>query len=415
MSEVSEKLLLTKNACGGMRIASTRAKNHALELIRESLLDNLDVIIQKNDIDIQIGTEAGLSKALLDRLKLDAKRIRGIAGGLAEVQALPDPVGEVIETKKMENGLEIQKVRIPLGVIGMVYESRPNVTVDAAGLAIKSGNCILLRGGEEADHSNVILAKCIKDAIATSELPKGCVDLVETLDRSAVGEMLTANGYIDVLIPRGGHGLISRVLREATVPVIQTGEGNCHVYVDENADFNMALAIIENGKVQRPSVCNAIEKVLVHRSIADEFVPMLVEMLQHNSVTVKGCATTKKISDAIDLATPADWGLEYLALIIAIKVVDDWKGAVEHINQFGTKHSEVIVTNDYSTARSFVHAVDAAAAYVNASSRFTDGQQFGLGAEIGISTQNLHVRGPMGLRELTTNKFIIYGEGQIRE
>jgi glutamate-5-semialdehyde dehydrogenase len=415
LSEVSEKLLLTKNARDEMRTTSTKAKNCALELIRESLLDNLDTIVQENEIDLQNGMEAGLSRALLDRLKLDAKRIKGIAGGLDEVRALPDPIGEVIETKRTDNGLEIQKVRIPLGVIGMIYESRPNVTVDAAGLAIKSGNCILLRGGEEADHSNVILAKCIKDAIKISELPKGCVDLIETLDRAAVGEMLTANGFIDVLIPRGGHGLISRVVREATVPVIQTGEGNCHVYVDVNADFDMALAIIENGKVQRPSVCNAIEKVLIHRNIAHDFIPKLVEMLNRNLVLVKGCAETKKVCPDVAIATAEDWDTEYLALIIALKVVTDWKEAVQHINQHGTKHSEVIVTNDYRTSRRFVHSVDAAAAYVNASSRFTDGQQFGLGAEIGISTQNLHVRGPMGLRELTTNKFIVYGDGQTRE
>jgi len=403
-----------KEASRVLANTSTDIKDRALLNIAKKLEESLEEIISINNKDMEKGREDGLTKALLDRLALNEKRINGMAKGLREVAQLEDPVGEVMGIKRRPNGLEVGKVRVPLGVIGIIYEARPNVTVDVAGLCLKAGNAVLLRGGSEAFNSNRILTKIIQGAIVEVGLPKESVQLVGTTDREAVGVMFKMNDYLDVLIPRGGAGLIQRVVKESSVPVIQTGVGNCHVYVDASADLDMALKIVYNAKTDRPAVCNAAETLLVHKDIAVRFLPLIYKKFSENNVELRGCPEARKIIPDIKKATEDDWYEEYLDYIMAVKVVGNIDDAINHIYKYGSKHSESIVTSDYNDANKFLKEIDAAAVYVNASTRFTDGGQFGLGAEIGISTQKLHARGPMGLKELTSTKFIIRGNGQIR-
>ncbi|NTW04758.1 MAG: glutamate-5-semialdehyde dehydrogenase [Peptococcaceae bacterium] len=393
---------------------SASLKDSALLLMADSLVRETEKIIEANGIDVQRGIDKGLSKALVDRLLLNPQRIQDMAQGLKEVAALPDPVGEVDSMWQRPNGIQIGKIRVPMGVIGIIYEARPNVTVDAAGLCLKSGNAVLLRGSSEAINSNKIISKIIADAAFKAGLPRDIIQLVESTDREAVNVMLKANGIIDVLIPRGGAGLIRAVVENATVPVIETGVGNCHVYVDELADLKMAEDIVINSKCHRPGVCNAMETLLIHSSLADSFLPVVLDRLKGLGVELRGDERVKKYVGWVKDATEEDWYTEYLDMILAVKLVDSMDEAIEHIYTYGTKHSESIVTKDYSRAMRFLKEIDSSAVYVNASTRFTDGHQFGFGAEIGISTQKLHARGPMGLKELTTYKYIIYGNGQIR-
>ena len=394
---------------------STDIKNRALLNIARKLEESLGKIISINGKDMSAGRKAGLAKSLLNRLELNEKRINGMAKGLREVVQLEDPVGEVLGVKKRPNGLEIGRIRVPLGVIGIIYEARPNVTVDVAGLCLKAGNAVLLRGGSEAFKSNQVLTEIIQGAIVEEGLPGESVQLVQTTDRSAVEVMFKMNDYLDVLIPRGGAGLIQRVVKESSVPVIETGVGNCHVFVDSSADIDMAIRIVYNAKTDYPAVCNAAETLLVHKDIAEKFLPLIYKKFSENNVELRGCAASRKIIPDIKKATEDDWYEEYLDLIMAVKIVDSIDDAINHIYKYGSKHSESIVTSSYNDANKFLKEVDAAAIYVNASTRFTDGGEFGLGAEIGISTQKLHARGPMGLKELTSTKFIIRGSGQIRE
>jgi len=404
-----------KEASRVLANTSTDIKNKALLNIARKLEESLKKIISINAEDMSAGEKAGLAKALLNRLELNEKRINGMAKGLREVVQLEDPVGEVIGIKKRPNGLEVGKIRVPLGVIGIIYEARPNVTVDVAGLCLKAGNAVLLRGGSEAFNSNQVLTKIIQEAIVEEGLPGESVQLVGTTDRSAVEVMFKLNDYLDVLIPRGGVGLIKRVVQESSVPVIETGVGNCHVYVDSSADIDMALKIVYNAKTDYPAVCNAAETLLIHKDIAEKFLPVISKKFYENNVELRGCLLSRKIIPDIKEATEDDWYEEYLDYIMAVKIVDDIDDAINHIYKYGSKHSESIVTSSYNDANKFLKEVDAAAVYVNASTRFTDGGEFGMGAEIGISTQKLHARGPMGLKELTSTKFIIRGQGQIRE
>lgn len=405
---------MARQAARILASANTIQKNNALIKMAECLEKSAAEIIAANRLDLEAGREMGLTSSLLERLTLDEGRIAGMAEGLREISALPDPVGEVLEINRRPNGLEVGRIRTPMGVIGIIYESRPNVTADAVGLCLKSGNAILLRGGEEALHSNRVIARIIAEAAVSSGLPAGAIQLVDSPDRQLVIQMMQMNDYIDCLIPRGGAGLKKTVMANASVPYIMTGMGNCHVYIDEFADFNKARPIVINAKVQRPSVCNAIENLLVHQAVARDFLPLIAEELREAGVEIRGCQTSKAVVPWILEASAADWAEEYLDLIIAVKVVEDVDQAIEHINKYGTGHSEAIVSENYTNVRRFMRAVDAAAVYANASTRFTDGNEFGFGAEMGISTQKLHARGPMGLRELTTTKFIVYGDGQIR-
>lgn len=395
--------------------ASTGKKNDALIKISEELKNNIDLIIEKNNIDLENAEKNGMSKSMLDRLKLDEKRIEAIANACVNLSKLDDPVGEIVGGGVRPNGMKIEKVRVPMGVIGIIYEARPNVTVDAASLCLKSGNTVILRGGKEAFESNKILMSIMRDAVVKAGFSADIMQLVEDTSRETATEMMKLNGYIDVLIPRGGAGLISSVVKNATVPVIETGTGNCHLFVDESADLQMAVDILNNGKTQRPSVCNALESLLVHEKIADEFLPLAKAKLDENSVEFRGCERTKEIlGDCVIPATEDDYATEFLDYIISVKVVADVDEAVSHISEYTTGHSECIVTKSLENAEKFQMGIDAAAVYVNCSTRFTDGEEFGLGAEIGISTQKLHARGPMGLRELTTTKYLISGKGQIR-
>lgn len=403
-----------KDAAYELMNASTNDKNNALSKMAEKLLENCDYIIEENKKDIENAMAKGTSKAMLDRLSLDKKRIEGMANGLRQVVALADPVGEVLTMWKRPNGLQIGKQRVPMGVIGIIYEARPNVTCDAAGLCLKAGNAVILRGGSEAINSNKAVVKALVEGVKEAGLPESSIQLVEDTSREVATEMMKLNGYIDVLIPRGGAGLIQAVVKNATVPVIETGTGNCHVYVDETADLEMAKNIVLNAKTSRPAVCNAEEKLLVNEKIADKFVPMIISALKEKDVEIRGDEKVKSMADGIVEATEEDWGKEYLDFVIGVKVVKDIDEAIKHINKYGTGHSEAIVTKSYDNSQKFLQRVDAAAVYVNASTRFTDGEEFGFGAEIGISTQKLHARGPMGLNELTTTKYIIYGNGQIR-
>ena len=414
MSELIKKGQKAKAASYELMNAGTVKKNEALELMAQKLIAYKEEIIKENKKDLERAMEKGTSKAMLDRLSLDEGRIEGMANGLRKVAALEDPVGEVTGMWNRPNGLQIGKQRVPLGVIGIIYEARPNVTSDAAGLCLKSGNVVILRGGSEAINSNIAVVKALSEGIKEAGLPAECVQLVEDTSREVASEMMRLNDYIDVLIPRGGAGLIQAVVQNSTVPVIETGTGNCHVYVDSEADLEMAKNIVVNAKTSRPAVCNAEEKLLVNAAVAEEFIPVIVKALREKEVEIRGDERTMKIVADINEATEEDWGKEYTDYIISIKVVDTLEEAINHINKYGTGHSEAIVTKNYDNSRMFLQKVDAAAVYVNASTRFTDGEEFGFGAEIGISTQKLHARGPMGLNELTTNKYVIYGNGQIR-
>ncbi|MEA1961083.1 MAG: glutamate-5-semialdehyde dehydrogenase [Bacillota bacterium] len=403
-----------KKAARFLATASTHLKNEALLFMADQLETRASEIIAANEIDLQQGKEQGLTTALLDRLALNEERIRGIAQGIREIVALPDPVGELIDASKRPNGLDVSRIRTPIGVIGIIYESRPNVTADAAALCLKAGNAVLLRGGREAIHSNRVIARIISEVAVEAGIPDGAIQLVDSEDRAAATLMMKMHDYLDVLIPRGGKGLKKAVQENASVPVIMTGMGNCHIYVDEFADLEKAGPIVLNAKVQRPSVCNAAETLLVHEQVAEAFLPDMILQLQNAGVEIRGCERTHGIVSNIKEATPEDWDTEYLDLIIAVRVVKSMDEAIDHINQFGTGHSEAIVSENYSSVRQFLARVDAAAVYANASTRFTDGGVFGFGAEMGISTQKLHARGPMGLKELTTSKFVIYGDGHIR-
>ena len=403
-----------KEASYELGIASAGQKNQALTFMAEELVKAKDEIIKANEIDRQNAIKKGITEALLDRLSLDDSRIEAMAQGLLDIVKLQDPVGEVTNMWQMPNGLQIGQKRVPIGVLGIIYESRPNVTSDAAGLCLKSGNAVILRGASDAINSNKAVAKALVEGIKRSGLPQDCVQLLEDTSRETATEMMRLNDYIDVLIPRGGAGLIKSVVQNATVPVIETGTGNCHIFVDETADLEMAKAIVLNAKVQRPGVCNAAEKLLVHEAVANEFLPTIVKVLRENDVEVRGCEKAQSIVNDIKVIEEPEWHQEYLDLIIAVKVVKDVDEAIKHINKYNTGHSESIVTESYKNSQKFLQRVDAAAVYVNASTRFTDGGEFGFGGEIGISTQKLHARGPMGLKELTTTKYIIFGDGQIR-
>ena len=390
-------------------------KDAALLAIAKALRDNAQTIIAANDKDIANGKAAGLTDSLLDRLRLDESRIKGMADGVTQVAAQPDPIGRVLEGRTLKNGLQIEKVTVPMGVIGIIYEARPNVTSDAAALCLKAGSAVILRGGKEAIHSNTAIAQVMCDAIESAGLPRGCVGLVTDTTRQSATELMQLSDYLDVLIPRGGAGLIRSVVENAKVPVIETGVGNCHVYVDESADIQMAADIIFNAKTSRPSVCNAIETILVHQAVAEKALPAIKAALDKKNVELRGCERTRAIlGECVVPATENDYAVEFLDYILAVKVVDDLDAALDHLATYSTGHSECIVTSDYAAAQKFTACVDSAAVYVNASTRFTDGGEFGLGAEIGISTQKLHARGPMGLNELTSMKFIIKGSGQIR-
>ncbi|MFO7294907.1 MAG: glutamate-5-semialdehyde dehydrogenase [Caldicoprobacter sp.] len=415
MSEVLEKAKKARAAAIQLAKLSSSVKDRALEMMAQALEDQSDFIIQANKSDVEAAIQNGKPKAFIDRLTLNQKRIKDMADGIRVVKSLPDPVGETVAMWRRPNGLVIGQRRVPLGVIGIIYESRPNVTADAAGLCLKAGNAVILRGGSEAIQSNKAIVRVLAQAAYEAGIPEGAIQLIENTDRDSARQLMRLNGLVDVLIPRGGAGLIKAVVEEATVPVIQTGVGNCHVYVDGECDQDMAVKIVVNAKTQRPGVCNAAETLLVDKSIANEFLPKVVKALREKGVEIRGCEETLKIvSDAVP-ATPEDWDTEYLDYILAVKVVNGIDEAICHIQQHGTGHSEAIVTSNYFKAQKFLDEVDAAAVYVNASTRFTDGFEFGFGAEIGISTQKLHARGPMGLKELTTVKYVIYGNGQIRE
>lgn len=389
-------------------------KDRALYRIADAFRKESETIRKANEQDLAAAKQNGMSQSLLDRLTLTPQRLESMAQGVEEVTAQPDPVGLVLEGGRRPNGLMIEKITVPLGVIGMIYEARPNVTGDAAALCLKAGNAVILRGGKEAFHSNQAIANAMRAALAETGLPEDCVQLVQDVSRQSAIEMMELTGYLDVLIPRGGAGLIQSVVKNARVPVIETGVGNCHVYVDKKADLAMAASIIENAKTSRPSVCNAIETILVHKDVAEKALPLIAEKLAPHHVELRGCECTRQILPQAVPATEEDWKTEYLDYILAVKVVDSQEEAMAHIAAYGSGHSEAIVTDDYAAAETFLNTVDAAAVYVNASTRFTDGGQFGLGAEIGISTQKLHARGPMGLRQLTTTKFLVRGSGQIR-
>jgi len=407
--EIGQK---AKQAARQLAFASTEAKNNALILMSEALLKNEKEILQANSLDVKAAEEKGLKKSLVNRLKLTSASISQISQSLQEVVALRDPVGEG-EAWTRPNGLRIQQTHVPLGVVAMIYEARPNVTVDAAALCLKSGNVVILRGGSEALESNKVLARVIAEAAEESGLPSGCIQLITETNREWVQQLMRLNDYIDVIIPRGGAGLIQTVVQNATVPVIETGTGMCHAFVDRDADYEKALLIIINAKTQNPGVCNALETMLVDEGIAENFLPLIGEELKKKEVAIKGCPRTCEILPYAVPANEEDWVSEHLDLVLSVKVVPGLDGALDHIYQYSTKHSETIITENYSKSQRFLKEIDAAAVYVNASTRFTDGGRFGFGAEIGISTQKLHARGPMGLRELTTIKYMIYGDGQI--
>lgn len=414
MKELNEKGALAKAAAARLALFSSDQKNAALEHIAKALCENADYIIEQNNIDMENGRQNNMKDTLLDRLKLDRTRIEGMAEGIRQIAALPDPIGETVEQFVRPNGLEIGKKRVPLGVIGIIYEARPNVTADAAALCVKAGNAVILRGGKEAKNSNLAIVKIMQQAGTAAGLPDGSILLVEDTSRDSALALMKLNEYLDVIIPRGGAGLIRSVVENATVPAIETGTGNCHVYVDADANLKMAKEIVMNAKTSRPGVCNAEEKLLVHRSVAEKFLPDMLKSLAEAGVEIRGDETVRSIYPKAIAATEDDWGTEYLDMIIGVKVVDSIDEAISHINKYNSRHSEAIVTENYQNSRRFLNEIDASAVYVNASTRFTDGFEFGLGAEIGISTQKIHARGPMGLKELTTTKYVVYGNGQIR-
>ena len=408
--------LAARHAERVLAVAGTAQKNRALEAMARALKERESAILAENQKDLAAARESGMKASLLDRLALSPQRIDGIVEGVRQVAALPDPIGCVTRMEKRPNGLVIGKRRVPLGVIGIIYEARPNVTVDAAALCLKSGNAVILRGGKEAFRSNKAFVAVMRDALEAAGLPRDCVALVEDTSRASAQELMGLTGYLDVLIPRGGAGLIRTVVENAKVPVIETGVGVCHVYVDGEADLDMGARIIYNAKTSRPSVCNAAECLLVHAQAAEAFLPKAKALLDQKNVELRGCPRTCAIlGEGVQPACEADWDTEFGDYILAVKVVKDAGEAIDFINAHGSGHSEAIVTNNYFTAQRFLDQVDAAAVYVNASTRFTDGFEFGLGAEIGISTQKMHARGPMGLEELTSSKYIVYGTGQVRE
>ena len=414
---------MTLNEIGGQARAvsrilnslGSREKNIGLEEAARALLEGEDEILAANEADYEMARQKGMSQGLLDRLRLTPARVQSMADGLLKVASLEDPVGEVISMKLRPNGLKIGQKRVPLGVIGMIYEARPNVTADAFGLCFKSGNAVILKGGSDAGESNKAIVRWIRTGLVRAGLPEDAVQLIEDASRETTRELMRLNQYVDVLIPRGGKGLIKAVVNQSTIPVIETGTGNCHIYVDESADLNMAVDIIMNAKTQRVGVCNACESLLVNANIKDVLLPVLANRLKEKHVQMRADKEAMTLMPGAVAATEEDWGTEYLDYILSIKVVYSVDEAIAHINRYNTGHSEAIITNDYTNAQKFLDEVDAAAVYVNASTRFTDGFEFGYGAEIGISTQKLHARGPMGLLALTTTKYIIYGNGQIRQ
>lgn len=414
-AEITKKARAAKEAAAKLAILSTDTKNNALLKMAAILEKRSDIILAANEKDLEEARAKGLKRSYLDRLMLDENRIRKMAKGLEETAALPDPIGEGDFLTVRPNGLEIRRVRVPIGVIGIIYEARPNVTADAAALCLKSGNAAILRGGSEAIRSNTVIASLLAEAAYKSGVPEGAVQFVEFTDRDAVDVMGNLPDFINLIIPRGGAGLIRRVIETSVVPVIETGTGVCHTFVDESADFDMAVNIAVNAKTSHPSVCNAMETLLVHEKIAAEFLPLLAEKMQQKNVELRGCEKSRAVCPDMIEATEEDWQTEYGDLILAVKTVPDTGAAIEHINRYNTGHSDAIVTKNLDNARRFQKEVDAAAVYVNTSTRFTDGFEFGFGAEIGISTQKLHARGPMGLKELTSTKYLICGDGQIRK
>lgn len=412
---VQAKAQAAKQAAAKLAVTSTAVKNAALLAMAAALEAQQSEILAANERDMTAAAAKGMKSSMLDRLKLTAERISGMADGLRQVAGLADPVGNVIDGKTLPNGLHITKIRVPLGVIGIIYEARPNVTADAAGLCLKSGNAVILKGGSEAMESNKTVAVILAQAAEGAGIPAGSIQFIDTSDRQAVQDLIHMNGLVDVVIPRGGAGLIQAVVRNASVPVIETGAGVCHTYVDKDADVEMAMKIAFNAKVQRPSVCNAMETLLVHKDIADKFLPMMLMMYNSSAVEIRGDEAVQEYSGQVHPATEEDWSTEYGDLRLSVKIVDSIEEAMAHIAKYGTGHSECIVTDNYQAAQLFQYTVDAAAVYVNASTRFTDGNEFGFGAEIGISTQKLHARGPMALPELTSTKYLINGNGQVRK
>lgn len=412
---VKAKAQAAKQAAAKLAVTSTAVKNAALLAMAAALEAQQSEILAANERDMTVAAAKGMKSSMLDRLKLTAERISGMADGLRQVAGLADPVGNVIDGKTLPNGLHITKIRVPLGVIGIIYEARPNVTADAAGLCLKSGNAVILKGGSEAMESNKTVAAILAQAAEGAGIPAGSIQFIDTSDRQAVQDLIHMNGLVDVVIPRGGAGLIQAVVRNASVPVIETGAGVCHTYVDKDANVEMAMKIAFNAKVQRPSVCNAMETLLVHKDIADKFLPMMLMMYNSSAVEIRGDEAVQEYSGQVHPATEEDWSTEYGDLRLSVKIVDSIEEAMAHIAKYGTGHSECIVTDNYQAAQLFQYTVDAAAVYVNASTRFTDGNEFGFGAEIGISTQKLHARGPMALPELTSTKYLINGNGQVRK
>ncbi|WP_304077735.1 glutamate-5-semialdehyde dehydrogenase [Phascolarctobacterium succinatutens] len=412
---VKAKAQAAKQAAAKLAVTSTAVKNAALLAMAAALETQQAEILAANELDMTAAAAKGMKSSMLDRLKLTAERISGMADGLRQVAVLADPVGNVIDGKTLPNGLHITKIRVPLGVIGIIYEARPNVTADAAGLCLKSGNAVILKGGSEAMESNKTVAAILAQAAEGAGIPAGSIQFIDTSDRQAVQDLIHMNGLVDVVIPRGGAGLIQAVVRNASVPVIETGAGVCHTYVDKDANVEMAMKIAFNAKVQRPSVCNAMETLLVHKDIADKFLPMMLMMYNSSAVEIRGDKAVQEYSGQVHPATEEDWSTEYGDLRLSVKIVDSIEEAMAHIAKYGTGHSECIVTDNYQAAQLFQYTVDAAAVYVNASTRFTDGNEFGFGAEIGISTQKLHARGPMALPELTSTKYLINGNGQVRK
>ena len=412
---VKAKAQAAKQAAAKLAVTSTAVKNAALLVMAAALEAQQSEILAANERDMTAAAAKGMKSSMLDRLKLTAERISGMADGLRQVAGLADPVGNVIDGKTLPNGLHVTKIRVPLGVIGIIYEARPNVTADAAGLCLKSGNAVILKGGSEAMESNKTVAAILAQAAEGAGIPAGSIQFIDTSDRQAVQDLIHMNGLVDVVIPRGGAGLIQAVVRNASVPVIETGAGVCHTYVDKDANVEMAMKIAFNAKVQRPSVCNAMETLLVHKDIADKFLPMMLMMYNSSAVEIRGDEAVQEYSGQVHPVTEEDWSTEYGDLRLSVKIVDSIEDAMAHIAKYGTGHSECIVTDNYQAAQLFQYTVDAAAVYVNASTRFTDGNEFGFGAEIGISTQKLHARGPMALPELTSTKYLINGNGQVRK
>ncbi len=414
MNSLNDLGIKAKKAAKALNLADSELKNRALTAIAEALKANCKEIIEANGKDIAAAKENGMTAAMLDRLSLDEKRISAMAEGVLALCELSDPVGLTIEECVRPNGIRIKKVSVPMGVIGIIYEARPNVTSDAAAISLKAGSAVILRGGKEAFNSNLKTVEIMRKAVLGVGLPEDCIQLVTDTSRKSAADLMTLNGYLDVLIPRGGAGLIKAAVENSTVPVIETGTGNCHAFVDESADLDMASEIVFNGKVQRPSVCNALESLLVHKNIYKKALPLICDRLRDAGVGIRGCEKTCSVLPYAIPATEEDFAKEFLGYTISVKVVDDVFAAVEHIEKYSTRHSEVIITETDENAKYFTSAIDSAAVYVNASTRFTDGGEFGLGAEIGISTQKLHARGPMGLKEITSYKYIVCGNGQIR-